>query len=129
MCGHSMHRECFRQYRQTAYTCPICKKSMEDMTAHFASLDLLLQAYPMPPEFASWRARVLCQDCGEESGDVPYHFCYHKCPQCGSYNTRVLQAGDQGGGGGGQQQGQGGGGGGAGGGGGPSGGASSSSSA
>lgn len=50
MCGHSMHRECFRQYRQTAYTCPICKKSMEDMTAHFASLDLLLQAYPMPPE-------------------------------------------------------------------------------
>ncbi len=107
-CGHSMHRECYEAYRQTAYTCPICKKSMEDMTSHFAGLDLLLQAYPMPPEFASWRSDVLCQDCGEESRDIAYHFLYHKCGGCGSYNTRVLQAGhrgDGGGGGGGEAEG------------------------
>lgn len=94
-----MHRDCYEQYRTSAYTCPLCKKSMEDMTAHFASLDLWVQASPMPPEFAAWRARILCNDCGEESGEVPYHFLYHKCPACGSYNTRVLQAGDQGPGG------------------------------
>jgi len=100
LCGHSMHRQCYEAYRQTAYTCPICKKSMEDMTSHFAGLDLLLQAYPMPSEFAAWRSDVLCQDCGEESRDAPYHFLYHKCAGgCGSYNTRVLQAGDRGGGG------------------------------
>lgn len=99
-CGHSMHRQCYNAYRQTAYTCPICKKSMEDMSSHFAGLDLLLQAYPMPPEFATWRSDVLCQDCGEESRNIPYHFLYHKCANgCGSYNTRVLQAGDRGNGG------------------------------
>lgn len=116
LCGHSMHRQCYEAYRQTAYTCPICKKSMEDMTSHFAGLDLLLQAYPMPSEFAAWRSDVLCQDCGEESRDIPYHFLYHKCAGgCGSYNTRVLQAGDRGGGGGGAGGGAGGGGGGRGG--------------
>ena len=63
-----------------------------------ATATLLLFRLQSTPEFAAWRSRVLCQDCGEEAGDVPYHFCYHKCPTCGSYNTRVLQAGEQGGG-------------------------------
>lgn len=29
------------------------------------------------------------QDCHARS-EVPYHFCYHKCQGCGSYNSRVL---------------------------------------
>lgn len=29
------------------------------------------------------------QDCHVRS-EVPYHFCYHKCQGCGSYNTRVM---------------------------------------
>jgi Zinc-ribbon len=32
--------------------------------------------------------QVLCHDC-EAYTTVPYHFCYHKCGACGSYNTRV----------------------------------------
>lgn len=60
-CGHSMHRHCYQAYRQTSYTCPLCSKSMDDMSAYFASLDLLLQAHPMPPEFANWRSQILCQ--------------------------------------------------------------------
>ena len=33
--------------------------------------------------------RVACNDCGEESV-APFHFVYHACAACRSYNTRVL---------------------------------------
>jgi len=32
---------------------------------------------------------ILCNDC-EKKGSSPFHWLYHKCPSCGSYNTRVL---------------------------------------
>ena len=32
---------------------------------------------------------ILCNDC-ERKGQAPFHFVYHKCPHCASYNTRVL---------------------------------------
>lgn len=33
-------------------------------------------------------AQVLCHDCGK-MGFAPFHFVYHCCPHCRSYNTRV----------------------------------------
>ena len=33
--------------------------------------------------------RVACNDCGEETV-APFHFVYHACAACRSYNTRVL---------------------------------------
>jgi zinc finger-like protein len=33
--------------------------------------------------------RVACNDCGEETV-APFHFVYHACVACRSYNTRVL---------------------------------------
>lgn len=32
---------------------------------------------------------ILCNDC-EKKGASPFHWLYHKCPNCGSYNTRLL---------------------------------------
>jgi hypothetical protein len=32
---------------------------------------------------------ILCNDCGKQ-GEAPFHFVYHKCCHCASYNTRVL---------------------------------------
>lgn len=32
---------------------------------------------------------ILCNDC-EKRGSASFHWFYHKCPQCGSYNTRLL---------------------------------------
>lgn len=32
---------------------------------------------------------ILCNDC-EKRGDSPFHWLYHKCPHCGSFNTRVV---------------------------------------
>lgn len=32
---------------------------------------------------------ILCNDCGRQ-GEAPFHFVYHKCSSCRSYNTRLL---------------------------------------
>src|SRR5947209_5163579 len=32
---------------------------------------------------------ILCNDC-EKKGPAPFHWLYHKCSSCGSYNTRLL---------------------------------------
>ena len=33
--------------------------------------------------------KVLCNDCGA-TGEAQFHFVYHKCMRCASYNTRIL---------------------------------------
>jgi zinc finger protein-like protein len=43
----------------------------------------------LPAELAKRRQAVLCHDCGAR-GEAPFHFVYHKCPHCASYNTRLL---------------------------------------
>eukprot|EP00968_Pinguiococcus_pyrenoidosus_P005032 scaffold327_cov257-Pinguiococcus_pyrenoidosus.AAC.9 len=97
-CGHVMHKDCYTRYRQHSYTCPICWKSVDDMSEYFAQLDSYVSNLPMPAEYLNFRSQILCQDCGVKSW-VRYHFAYHKCPTCSSFNTRLLEkvegAGDQ----------------------------------
>jgi zinc finger-like protein len=90
-CGHFMHSSCFAAYTRYNYTCPICCKSFGDMTVYFQMLDSLLAAEraTMPVQYAGRSQAVLCQDCGK-TGEAAYHFVYHACPHCRSYNTRVL---------------------------------------
>ncbi|OSX75808.1 hypothetical protein BU14_0219s0008 [Porphyra umbilicalis] len=87
-CGHLMHVSCYQQYAQTSYSCPICSKSLADMSAYFERLDYLLAGEQMPAEYRSARADVWCNDCSKPSL-VPYHFLYNRCAHCRSYNTRV----------------------------------------
>ncbi|EIE21877.1 putative zinc finger protein, partial [Coccomyxa subellipsoidea C-169] len=91
-CGHFMHSHCFAQYTRYNYTCPICAKSMGDMSVYFGMLDSILakDVCDLPPAYASRRQVILCNDCGRQ-GEAPFHFVYHKCSSCNSYNTRVLQ--------------------------------------
>lgn len=35
---------------------------------------------------------ILCNDCGRK-GSARFHWLYHKCGSCGSYNTRVIKTG------------------------------------
>lgn len=86
-CGHSMHTTCFDQYSKTSYTCPICLKSMGDMTEFFQSIDHLLQTTSKPSD--TKKSIILCNDC-EKKSCVPSHLIYHKCAECKSYNTKVL---------------------------------------
>lgn len=90
-CGHVMHLRCFSQYmRGHSYTCPLCKKSVDDMTEYFSLLDSAVRMQPMPPAYAATRSNIYCQDCGK-TGNVSYHFVGLKCQHCSSYNTREMQ--------------------------------------
>jgi hypothetical protein len=92
-CGHTLHLECYKQYRRYSYTCPVCLKSMDDMREYFGRLDQENAAVSaVNTHLQHLRSHLQCNDCGEKS-IAPYSLLYHKCPQpnCGSYNTRVLE--------------------------------------
>lgn len=59
------------------------------MTQYFKQLDDNLRHQTMPPEYKNRISLILCNDC-EQRSEVPYHFFYHKCQHCTSYNTTVL---------------------------------------
>ena len=91
-CGHCIHSSCLDMYLNTNYTCPVCSKSLADMTGIFKQIDdLLTSEMPgMPDEYKNVRTRVLCSDC-EQKTMAPFHFVYHKCTNCSSYNTKVVE--------------------------------------
>ncbi|CAN4088160.1 unnamed protein product [Withania somnifera] len=88
-CGHLMHSVCFQEYTCTHYTCPICSKSLGDMQVYFEMLDALLSEQKIPGEYAGQTQAILCNDC-EKRGTASFHWLYHKCSYCGSYNTRLI---------------------------------------
>lgn len=88
-CGHLMHSSCFQDYTCSHYICPICSKSLGDMQVYFGMLDALLAEEKIPEEYSGQTQAILCNDC-EKRGTASFHWLYHKCPDCGSYNTRLL---------------------------------------
>ncbi|CAA0826796.1 zinc ion binding [Striga hermonthica] len=88
-CGHLMHSSCFKDYTFSHYICPICSKSLGDMQVYFGMLDALLAEEKTPAEHAGQTQIILCNDC-EKRGTASFHWLYHKCSYCGSYNTRLL---------------------------------------
>eukprot|EP00002_Diphylleia_rotans_P005470 TRINITY_DN14605_c0_g1_i1.p1 TRINITY_DN14605_c0_g1~~TRINITY_DN14605_c0_g1_i1.p1 ORF type:complete len:334 (+),score=37.99 TRINITY_DN14605_c0_g1_i1:37-1038(+) len=89
-CGHCMHTSCYQAYIQTRYVCPICFKSVGDMSNYTREMDIFMESQEMPPEFRNTKSVILCNDC-ERQGQTKFHFMYHKCPGCGSYNTRIIR--------------------------------------
>eukprot|EP00257_Ricinus_communis_P020353 XP_015579561.1 zinc finger protein BRUTUS [Ricinus communis] len=89
-CGHFMHSNCFQAYTCSHYICPICSKSLGDMSVYFGMLDALLASEELPEEYRDRCQDILCNDC-EKKGTAPFHWLYHKCRYCGSYNTRVIK--------------------------------------
>ncbi|KAI6683419.1 hypothetical protein NL676_029332 [Syzygium grande] len=90
-CGHYMHSACFQAYTCSHYTCPICSKSLGDMAVYFGMLDALLATEELPEEYRDRCQDILCNDC-DRKGLARFHWLYHKCTYCGSYNTRVIKS-------------------------------------
>jgi zinc finger-like protein len=88
-CGHFMHSSCYKDYTKTGYTCPMCSKSLADMTIYFTMLEALVASEELPLEYRDVMQELLCNDC-ESKGPAPFHFVYHKCSACRSFNTRVM---------------------------------------
>lgn len=75
---------------QTAYKCPICKKSAVNMELQWRKLDQAIESQPMPAQFADTKAVIHCNDCSARSS-VKYHWLGNKCAMCDSYNTNEIQ--------------------------------------
>ncbi|XP_004299048.1 PREDICTED: uncharacterized protein LOC101308084 [Fragaria vesca subsp. vesca] len=89
-CGHYMHSACFQAYTCSHYICPICSKSLGDMAVYFGMLDALLASEELPEEYRDRCQDILCNDC-DKKGTARFHWLYHKCGSCGSYNTKVIR--------------------------------------
>ncbi|GMG98778.1 hypothetical protein Nepgr_000618 [Nepenthes gracilis] len=90
-CGHTIHLECAKDMElHFRYTCPICSKSVCDMSSVWEKLDQEVASMPMPEIYQNKMVWILCNDCGVTS-EVHFHIVAHKCTSCNSYNTRQIQ--------------------------------------
>lgn len=62
-CGHGMHSKCFREYIKTNIACPLCKKSLIDMSKAETFYDQQIAANKMPREFRYCWMKIICNDC------------------------------------------------------------------
>jgi len=85
-CGHVMHLHCYSDYRKKSYKCPICKKSMEDMSDYFKMIEKSIQKTPMPRQLQNLFCKVQCHDCNEIT-TTEFHQIGLKCTACEGYNT------------------------------------------
>jgi hypothetical protein len=92
-CGHGIHQTCYQQYlAANHHQCPTCKKSVGRDPYRDQQIEQYLRVNPMPPEYTGWIAVILCNDCLLQS-EAPFHFAFHKCTHCDSYNTDVISKG------------------------------------
>eukprot|EP00249_Psilotum_nudum_P010987 c22894_g1_i1 orf=915-1868(+) len=92
-CGHTMHLSCLEDMNlHSKYTCPMCSKSVRDMSKIWEQLDSEVAATPMPVPYQNKMVWILCNDCGANS-EVPFHIVAQKCLRCNSYNTRQTRGG------------------------------------
>jgi len=90
-CGHPLHYECYKEFiKSNHYQCPICKKSISNLSNAWKRYDRLIENSPMPAMYNGSTASITCNDCHVKTMDMPLHFIGLKCSSCGSYNTTVM---------------------------------------
>jgi len=81
---------CLEEYLRNAFnTCPVCKKSILEDRFRDREIASYLRHNPMPDEYKGYTATILCNDCVRYS-NTPWHFMFHQCSLCGSYNTDLV---------------------------------------
>ncbi|XP_047157925.1 E3 ubiquitin-protein ligase MIEL1-like isoform X2 [Vigna umbellata] len=89
-CGHTMHSECYHEMiKRDQYCCPICSKSVIDMSRTWKRIDEEIEATVMPEDYQNRKVWILCNDCNDTT-EVYFHIIGHKCGHCNSYNTRAI---------------------------------------
>jgi len=89
-CGHSIHHKCLKEYGKNNYFCPICKKTIKEFNINWVQLKTIINIYKMPEEYNKWKIKIYCNDC-EKKNIVSKHFMGNECPNCGSFNTNILE--------------------------------------
>ncbi|XP_023523417.1 probable E3 ubiquitin-protein ligase RZFP34 [Cucurbita pepo subsp. pepo] len=89
-CGHTIHQNCLNAMRDHfQFACPLCSKSVCDMSKVWEKFDMEIAATPNPEPYQNKVVWILCNDCGKTS-KVQYHVVAQKCLNCRSYNTRLI---------------------------------------
>ncbi|KAI3511840.1 hypothetical protein L1887_19000 [Cichorium endivia] len=90
-CGHTMHLDCLKEMeKHNRFSCPVCSKSICDLSDVWKKLDHEVEATPMPQTYRNKMVWILCNDC-EKISSVQFHIVGHKCEKCNSYNTRQIR--------------------------------------
>ena len=67
-CGHIVHNRCLQESLENGeYRCPLCKKSLGDMTLYWDYISNYVNNCVMPDEFMDYTVKTLCNDCGEKT--------------------------------------------------------------
>lgn len=91
-CGHTMHCKCYDEMiMHEKYCCPICLKSVIDMTRIWKRIDEEIEATAMPAVYQNKKVWILCNDCNGIT-EVAFHKIGQKCRRCQSYNTRTIRS-------------------------------------
>uniref|UniRef100_A0A0G4IG42 RING-type domain-containing protein n=1 Tax=Chromera velia CCMP2878 TaxID=1169474 RepID=A0A0G4IG42_9ALVE len=93
-CGHTIHQECLRGMTRefvglSSLRCPVCSASICKTEQLWAAMDRQVEETPMPADL-QYEVSIICNDC-HKRGSCAFHIYGHKCPECGSYNTRRTQ--------------------------------------
>ncbi|OWM71278.1 hypothetical protein CDL15_Pgr011405 [Punica granatum] len=89
-CGHTMHCDCYNEMlKRDKYCCPICSKSVIDMSRTWKRMDEEIEATVMPEDYRDRKVWILCNDCNDTT-EVYFHIIGQKCSHCKSYNTRSI---------------------------------------
>jgi hypothetical protein len=85
-CGHSVHNKCYLELIKNIYKCPLCAKTIVDMTKHFDTLNKEIEELLLTGFEINYK-KIYCNDCEKDSNTID---CYVglKCQNCGSFNTR-----------------------------------------
>lgn len=88
-CGHIIHAMCYKNLIKTTYKCPLCCKSVKDMTNEFKKIDDDIEENSSYDSADKIYKNIYCNDCGKKSL-TQYHYLGIKCKNCNSYNTIVI---------------------------------------
>ena len=93
-CGHGIHVECLRVLLSNDYRCPLCKKSIGDMSHAWdrmsqdlkemrgnAQIDLITSTGE------NMKKNCICNDCGKSFEVNRNVFNMYSCPDCKSFNS------------------------------------------
>jgi hypothetical protein len=89
LCDHMMHEACRAECLRAGHTrCPLCRKSICDLSALWVSYDSAVAAAGDYVAAVPGTQSVACLDCGAVQ-TTPIHPRHLKCETCASYNTEV----------------------------------------
>jgi len=87
-CGHVLHNCCYEELIKTSYKCPICCKTILNMSEEFNILKKEINNTELSDLYRE-KLSIYCNDC-EKKSDTYFHYKGNMCMYCNSFNTKKI---------------------------------------